>query len=570
MTDHQRPDGSTPITLFDLVLEPFVAPCRSLEWRIGQAYWHDRGVQAFVMQEVPNTVINDGVRARAAATVFLANCREAEAAGTLPDRIHIMELGSGLGLFARLFLDHVAELSAKGGLDYDQRLTFWVTDLSRKMLEDQRDLGLFDKYGDRVRLAVCDALTLGRPVPLDAAEPVEIPALQLILANYTFDLLPFTLLLRQDTQWFELRVQTRIRDTEFAHRICGLDREALLAAARAEDADRDPRLRAIAPVLDIERAYFPVDIDAIDPAGRLRAYIDEHLEPAIAANPGYQVRISWAHGALDALDASVAQLAPDGILLFNDFGTPTLQASLEAYGYRRFGTSTAVGLNFPLLDFAMARAGAAVAIADADDIAPVQSRLLSRRPLPATTEVYADAFDNGPLRHYHDLVDEARTAARDAEGSRADALYARAHEIAPWSWAILAEWATVVNQLLSDYPRGVDLARRALDINPFTSALAWNEYGDGLYNLAQKPAAHDAYLQATRVNPEHPRGWLNLAWTLAETDRIDDAIRAALRALELDRDDDHRDVLNTLIKELLERRADLRATANEWLAKRMS
>ena len=90
----------------DLV-QDFVPLAESLEWELGQQYLRERGNKAFISDAspVPFVINNDGTLSRNAAEVFFASLLEAEKAGTLEPDIFVLELGIGVGLFARFFLD---------------------------------------------------------------------------------------------------------------------------------------------------------------------------------------------------------------------------------------------------------------------------------------------------------------------------------------------------------------------------------------------------------------------------------------------------------------------------------
>ena len=111
--------SGSPLTVLDaaqsgrIVLEDFRPLAESLDWRLGQEYLRQRGSLAFIgdAEPVPFVVNNDGNLSIRAAEVFFASLVEAEKAGTLPRDIFVLELGIGVGLFARFFLDRMMQLS---------------------------------------------------------------------------------------------------------------------------------------------------------------------------------------------------------------------------------------------------------------------------------------------------------------------------------------------------------------------------------------------------------------------------------------------------------------------------
>ena len=98
------------------VVQEFCPLADSLEWQLGQDYLRDRGNKAFLSDAspVPFVINNDGTLSHHAADVFYASLCEAEEQGTLtPDEdIFVLELGIGVGLFARYFLDAFRDLQA--------------------------------------------------------------------------------------------------------------------------------------------------------------------------------------------------------------------------------------------------------------------------------------------------------------------------------------------------------------------------------------------------------------------------------------------------------------------------
>src|SRR4029453_541930 len=104
-------------------------------------------------------------------------------------------------------------------------------------------------------------------------------------------------------------------------------------------------LLPLLPVLEFEAAFLPVGDDA-----------PPHLEEALAFGAGLD-RVVLNHGALDGLGAGLDLLHPAGFALVNDYG-PTDRVQVPDQGAtQRFGRSTAVGLNFPLLERHFTRRG---------------------------------------------------------------------------------------------------------------------------------------------------------------------------------------------------------------------
>src|SRR5262249_41359521 len=142
------------------VIQDFVPLADSLEWNLGQEYLRQRGNKAFLSDAspVPFVINNDGTLSRNAAEVFFASLQDAEEAGTLEDELFVLELGIGVGLFARYFLDALRELCRRHKRDYYHRLTYIAADRSERMLLDVSRHGVLEQHAGHYCLRLVDAL----------------------------------------------------------------------------------------------------------------------------------------------------------------------------------------------------------------------------------------------------------------------------------------------------------------------------------------------------------------------------------------------------------------------------
>src|SRR3984957_11672929 len=142
------------------VVQEFVALADSLEWQLGQEYLRQRGNKAFLSDSapIPFVVNNDDSLSRNAADAFFAGLLAADADGTLEADIVVLDLGIGVWLFARYFLDHVRELSRQHRKDYYERLTYIAADRSPRMLQDVLRHGVLAEHPGRYRVRQVDAL----------------------------------------------------------------------------------------------------------------------------------------------------------------------------------------------------------------------------------------------------------------------------------------------------------------------------------------------------------------------------------------------------------------------------
>ncbi len=140
------------------VIQDFVPLAESLEWELGQQYFRERGSKAFTSDAmpVPFVINNDGTLSRNAAEVFFASVKDADEAGTLEPEIFVLELGIGVGLFARFFLDCFQELCAKHKKNYYDRLCYVAADKSERMLLDVLRHGVLGNHPGRASVRGVD------------------------------------------------------------------------------------------------------------------------------------------------------------------------------------------------------------------------------------------------------------------------------------------------------------------------------------------------------------------------------------------------------------------------------
>lgn len=555
-----------------IALEDFTRLSDSLELRIGRAYWGQRGADAFTNSEVPSNITNDGVRASRAAEVLLANCEEAERSGTLQGPIVVLELGVGLGLFARLLLKRFRTLCAEAGRGYFARLRYLATDFSRQNLLDIRRQGTLDEYGEQVQLAVLDATRPATLTRLDAAEPEPTPtSLRAVFHNYLYDALPQSLVLRQERHWYELRVQTRLTEPWRlpAYTSHSFD-ELMNRVAQGGDA----AVAALAPaygLIQVERSFFPIERQQIPYAAVVEQFADEELQPYVDASigEGRNVRMWVPWGAFASACETLELLAPNGFMLFTDYGPTELSGVQGARAWQRYGAGVCINVNFPLLSRFLGGRGHHVVAAPQDDMLSLHARLVSPGPLEATRVCFQERFAGADFMTLQSHLDEAR-AILENDVPGAMALYEKALELFPDNWFVLGEFAHVHN-FQADAPAvALEFADRALALNSTCSADLWCERGDALHRLGDGPEAEHAYRRATEINPSHSRSYYNLAWVMSDRDAFGSALEVIGKGLACDPNGVQTDLLLEKQSEILARRKSAQEAEKERMALRYS
>jgi tetratricopeptide (TPR) repeat protein len=371
-----------------------------------------------------------------------------------------------------------------------------------------------------------------------------------VVHSYLIDTLPCALLTATGGRWLRLHVRARIDDVEAARLSTSEDLSQLAELAGREDACA--RLLPLYELLRLEKAFFPVELGELPYGDEVASFVAE-AERSLPPQAGAGRYVIHPHHAIQALEAMLGILRPDGFVLFHDYGPAHLDEAIQAHSHQRYGGSRSMGINFPLLDHVLGRRSVRVVAPQGDAGSTLHARLVCREPQPVTEAAFLEAFDAAVFTQHEALVQRAR-AARDAgDMETAQGAYLEAHRAAPENWHLLVEWSAFATFGLKDVTLGVDLGSRAVTANPTTSPLAWNQYGDALYQAGRLDQARDAYLTALAILPEDPRAHLNLAWIHLDQARFREAVGELSLGLAHDVHGTYRPTLLAKLGETLDR-----------------
>ncbi len=533
------------------VVQDFRPLYESLEWKLSELHWRTFGLTSFVSNEVPYTVNNSGALSNHAAVTFLANCEEAPAGAA----VTVLELGAGSGLFARAFLDEFRRLCEARRRPYFERLTYYVSDASPRTVEQWLAAGQFAEFGEHVIAGVCEAL---QPAVFEtfSGQPVQLANIRAVFANYLLDSLPASIVRKGASGPEELYIRTQIRaDNIQLQEHLRLSPEEIRALVEADDESAKVRLIRLAHLFDFDSEFRP--------ASPPPPFIDEAL------TFGYNLdRVLLNHGALRCLEGCCQILAPRGFICFNDYGALKHEEAASHAISQRFGPSTAIGLNFPLIGHHLGLAGRTVLAPEDDESLPVHPRLVFEGSLPKTQAAFLEAFSGASYRALEQPMEQAR---KDIEGGRLDRAK-EAYEYAlarfPRDWRVLGEVAEFVIRDTGDYTAGERLARAALALNPWHSTWLLNVLGDALFCLDRYAEAHEIYLRARNLNPGDVRTNLNLAYTHLRFGEYQEALESIALGLAHDGSGQYRERLLQKQQEILQASAGQWASEREWMARR--
>ena len=564
-----------------VILQDWTPIASCLDFQLGQLAFQRRGAQAFTTNEVPNLVNQGGLAAVRAAEVLFASCAEAAERDALEAEIVVVEMAIGMGVHAVQLLDRFQQRCRAAGVDWYDRLTFFATDVTPRMLQDARDRGVFERHQGRVVLAQLDARRPERVRRLDDGVIVELAGRpRLLVHTYLLCVLPANVFRWQPEaspdaadatesadiagsadaaagRWQVLVARTMLRQPALLERFTTLPLAELQAQIARADAEEVQDLADLYPLLDLDLSLAPVeerDLPDLDVLHRIASQIHWERKEKAVSDP---VWVLHSGGAMRSIEASLDVLRPDGLLLYRDYGPGTAGDADIPHLYQHYGATTAIGINHFAIDRWVRDArdddGAprwSWSGPDGDERAMIKTRLLGRATPASVAAVFASAFAVEAFANLERVVANARgltTAAAVMDG------YREALRLEPENWALLGEAAEAALRGQRSLDLAEVLIREALRINPWSSAAAWNVLGDVLFLRGDVHSAEGAYRRATVVNPEHARGWFNLY--LCARQRADHAlaVEMAARALTMDREGAESERLGAALRDAITR-----------------
>lgn len=515
----------------------------SLEWELAWRYWATQGMQPFIHGTVPYTINNSGWASQNAAAVLFTNCCEASSK-TPSQRIEILELGAGSGLFARQLLDAFQRLCVEHNKDFYDRLTYYVTDHSATTVQQWSRHELFAAHNHRVVIAQSNALCPGSVNPAKDAT-IHLSGLRAVFANYLLDSLPASIIRWRDGVAQQLCIRAYLpSQTDELGRHTDRSPQQIQALAQSDDPDERAQLLPILSYFQFEAQYRP---DQMDKLSFLRELEDFH---------SHDHRVTLNDGAIHCLHACLDLLDPSGFVLINDYGPTKLDQIDPLSCTQRFGASLATSINFPFLEHYFNQQNCTIITPPGDEGRTIHARLLTHDDLPQTHDRFLNCYgDPNYIQADHIQI----TAVEHINTGRFDQAlecFRNTLERCPEDWQTLGDAAQFLTQQLHKHDQALELAQMAVRVNPWSSAFIWNTLGNSLFCLGRYDRAHEAFLQARRVHEQDPQSHLNLSHTYARLGQYRDALTAVARGLEYDRDARFRDYLLKQQQQILDRLAD--------------
>jgi tetratricopeptide (TPR) repeat protein len=534
---------------------------QSVEWHLGQRYLREHGSQAFLHDAapVPYVVNNDGALSLRAAQVLFQSLQEAEAEGNLEEGIQVLELGIGVGLFVRLFLDAFHDLCRGQGKDYYGRLCYVAGDYAGRMLLDAGRHGAFANHPGRYGLRVVDALRPGDGLGQGLA-PGQVPGpFWAVFLNYLLDCLPATVLQIHEGGVQELCVRTCLARGVDPAELGGLDLDDLPRRARSDELEDRREVFAALHLFTSDYDYRPVNAETVP----LSDFTVRYARSAGAR------QVVHSYGALRCLECLLGLLHPQGFILLNDYGQ-TQAGEADGFEHQRFSGSTFVGLNFPLLRAYFTEAGKHQWAEPPEEEGSIHARLLGHRLAAQTVQEFQEVFGKAAHEATQAPAQLARALAANGRLEAAASAYQRALEAQPLNWLLLGEVARFLTFGLQAPAAGLRVACAALALNPCCSAELWNTLGDALFALGRAGEARHAFERALRVNPNDAQAHYNLSFVHLQEKDCPRALEAVARGLARDAAGQYREGLLQKQSEILGHLAARHRREMQRLANRTS
>lgn len=497
---------------------------QSLLWRLHDAYFSARGIDAWNQGEVPYYSTSNYASAKQHAG-FLTSLVEAQIegkrlAGDAP--IWILEVGAGLGRFATNFLRAVEVVA---GPELFGRVRYVLSDYAERNLREACATDALKAHVEAGRV-VPALYDLRQPDALrfldTKVEPP--PRFQMVIANYVCCVVPLKNLQHREAEgWFEqwVRLEAKKKGVKRAGSV-----EALIEQMLA-----DPTREGLVKSLGIHWEWRKKRLKKLYANGRHQAVLNALVRELKDATVGYP------HAFIEFVDGAGKLLTPGGVVLVNDYGSvnPKEIDGLSEREPQIYGNSMANSINFAVFD-AYAEVSGWHLMRSRDQLGSLHSAVL--RPEVPWTERERQGFDDNYVksREGDDILDYTHTARQCA--SKKD--YERA--LRYWRRAIELE-----PEFADHYYKAGDTA---IDFGRYDMAVEFLEKGRLLTRgdasldfefqlgratcLLQDYEASIAWYEKALKNENHQTTWTNLGVLYENAERWADAFRCFKTALEID------------------------------------
>jgi tetratricopeptide (TPR) repeat protein len=516
----------------NVTLQPAAPFDQSVLWRIHDAYFAARGIDAWNLGEVPFYATSSYVSATQHARFFTAFVGERIAAGDVgpDDELWVLEVGSGLGRFATNFFRALMKSCGPLGAELLHRVRYVLSDYSPKSLGEAVATPVLARLVDEGRV-VPALYDLRRPDELRtlAGEPFAPPKLTWIVANYVSCVLPMKTVQWRNAEGFHeqwVTVRTEVSD----------DLPEPTPEQALADLLADPtRTKLLEEGVQMDIEWRPSPPELLYPEGRHAEVLRSFTRDLPDVSFGYP------HGFFEFVGVASRFLVDGGLVLVNDYGSVELAAIRGRYDRKPqiYGNSLANAIHFPLVQ-AWAGANDWSSLCTRDPLASIHSCAL--RPGRPFTAAEQSAFDGSYVRWRgtDDIMDWASAAAMcidNKEYDRAVRFYRRCIALEPDSVEFHHKLGNAAIEGRR-YDLAVKFLLRGVELAGADNTTYDLEFQLGrAYCLLQEYETSISWYEKAMAKESHPTTCTNLGVVYQQLGRFDDAFRCYHRALKLDRAD---------------------------------
>jgi len=486
--------------------------------QLARASWKTTGLEPFLQYQVPHTATSSGRLSEDALDVVL----QAVSGRQIPEGgYRFLELGSGSGLFAKLFLDRLKTLAP----DIYANAQYYVTDGANSVLASQRDHGILDAHLDRV---IQLELNAEAPFPDDLKG-----SLDFVFATYLLDSLAFDILAINDkTRWqLEARSIYSGKKTNVA--------QGLKRALSSTDSGALKEFADVGHELFVQTRFARQTSQDLPFHDRLPDQTDGETIPFL-----------HSFGAMACVEQCIAALRPGGAVIFNDYGWTEQPESLDEVEFQTFGNTVAYGVNFHQFDAHFPSRRDVHYIRPQEEEGSLFTRVIAHPDCPDLSDIVDHLYGSVRYRAMTLPMEAARALLPARLFEKARRLYGISLDLEPRNWALLEEIATFFLLPSGDADSALAFAEEALKINPIGPGI-WRVKGEALVHLDRLDEAMTAFQHALRLHPMDAHTYLAIAHLKARTGDENGALADIAQGLVADTDGDLRDGFKDLQDQVL-------------------
>ncbi|MBL1434918.1 MAG: SAM-dependent methyltransferase [Rhodobacteraceae bacterium] len=487
-------------------VEDFQPIWNSAAMRIARSAWVDCGLEVFLRKDVPYGATSSGRLSEDAVQLLLET-------GPKNQPCRFLEIGSGSGIFAKLFLDSL-KLQAP---EIYKTCTYIVTDGSAIMLESQSKYGVLAEHADQIETRVFDA---GAPWPKDFEA-----AFDGVFASYILDSLPIDILSVGESGVRQMQARC----------VLPVKNDAL------EDALKIPGNNHLAPFLPIAK-NLQIQTRHFETANL--PYAD-----ALPMKKGDDTPMVHCHGALACVENIANALRSGGFAMLSDYGTLVPREPSEQIEFQNFGASAALAVNFHQLDSWFAE-GKTAYLKPVSEEGHLITRVLYNGDGSDLFELVDLLFGLARQQALRLPVEAAREMLRANAFETARQLYSKAMALQPRNWSLAEEVSELLLLSAKDYKDAISLAEFGLSLNPIGPNL-YRIIAEARYHLGDISGAEDAIAACLRLSGASPQARLLQARIQVKSEHIEGALISVAKGLAMDKEADQREALIQLQNEIL-------------------